>query len=847
MFWKRKYWTKDKKIAAIGFCIMNIVIIPAIFFILMFLTLVIFKNEGFSQSYKIITSSRIWSYKLELILNIIISISIPLILEWIYITIKAQKDKKLITVAKEKSHGKAEWLINEDEKPMFSSKKINSLLKPFEKAYWRDFTEPSFVVRSEMVNNKVHFWGSSVAEVVHGITIGGTGSGKSQKVIIPTILANATLEKKKKPCMVIADPKGELRTGTSGFFVEQGYEVLTFNLRDTIASNGWNPLAIVYKKYMKALAYREKYSSVEVINHFLAFKKLWEEYKCKEHVKRKCEPCITNYLRIVGNEEYINVIINNSNENDFEDKSIKWKECQMVVVEKEWFIDFEKGEEVIAANIQKEKIDAQGEVNDLVEALISTPKDDKQWADGAKSLFKGMINVLLERMSEDPSSITEEQFNLYNVVKGFDDQERTVEWFKKWRVGRETNQSVTFMDSFLMAGDKTRASYISTIAASTGMLKGDDLLGLLNKNEIDLVNFVQADKPKVLFLVIPDDRTDKHGLATLMISQFYKASILKANENKMRTGKETLERKLLFLLDEFGNMPAIPNFATILTVSRSRGIHFNLVLQSFSQLTSKYGKEDSLTIEGNCLLTVYLKSPDIETHKKISEMCGVKTIEVRQGGSRKGPDGKKIPDSYSLQQQPLIIPADIPMLPSTDGIKDPKIINLKQLLTIVISQNAKPSITRMELSYTWLDKWNFQKNEVKKPLSIIDSKKFKDHYFLDIKAIDTSLLDNKKKKNGEGVDAVNNLLSDYKRGDEKRIIRGQKMGMNEQGQNQGLTKMEKLDRELLLKKKELELREELLTLQAKPQDEMSSGDKQNITLKWKELESVIKEQKLRYE
>ena len=54
----------------------------------------------------------------------------------------------------------------------------------------------------------------------------------------------------------------------------------------------------------------------------------------------------------------------------------------------------------------------------------------------------------------------------------------------------------------------------------------------------------------------------------------------------------SLPRSVYYILDEFGNMPKFPEFGSIMTVGRSRGIFFELCVQSYSQLYQVYGPDE---------------------------------------------------------------------------------------------------------------------------------------------------------------------------------------------------------------------------------------------------------------
>ena len=95
-------------------------------------------------------------------------------------------------------------------------------------------------------------------------------------------------------------------------------------------------------------------------------------------------------------------------------------------------------------------------------------------------------------------------------------------------------------------------------------------------------------------------------MITLFITQMYKELVEKANLNLRRNQTETaiLKRNTYFVLDEFANLPKFENIEGMVTVARSRGIRFLFVLQSYSQLTAKYGRDVGDIIKTNCKVYV---------------------------------------------------------------------------------------------------------------------------------------------------------------------------------------------------------------------------------------------------
>ena len=69
------------------------------------------------------------------------------------------------------------------------------------------------------------------------------------------------------------------------------------------------------------------------------------------------------------------------------------------------------------------------------------------------------------------------------------------------------------------------------------------------------------------------------------------------------------------------------HYKAAITVARSRGIRFLFVLQSYSQLTAKYGRDVGDIIKTNCNVKIFIGSDDSETRKEFSELCGQKKIK----------------------------------------------------------------------------------------------------------------------------------------------------------------------------------------------------------------------------
>ena len=103
-------------------------------------------------------------------------------------------------------------------------------------------------------------------------------------------------------------------------------------------------------------------------------------------------------------------------------------------------------------------------------------------------------------------------------------------------------------------------------------------------------------------------------------------------------------------------MPVIPGMENKITVARSRGISFMLIIQALSQLRAKYGPDVAEIIRSNCNLQVFLATNDNETAEYFSKICGEKT--TREKNVSVSQEGKES-ISYSLASRALIKPEEL--------------------------------------------------------------------------------------------------------------------------------------------------------------------------------------------
>ena len=474
---------------------------------------------------------------------------------------------------------------------------------------------------------------------VHALVIGATGSGKTTTFINPMIqcIAAANLGSS----MIMTDPKGELFDLHSGFLKEQGYEVMVLDLRDTYSSSRWNPLEPIWDAYQESVnAGKGMIMHIDSMDSYPDLK------------------------RIDGD----------AHEGD------PWIEWHGVA-----YADL--GHAKDDAELAKNKIydEMYEDLQDLVGGLIPiTNEKDQMWERGARSLVTATCLAMLEDSQIPELGMTKDKFNLFNINKALSNSDNGYKALKDYFEGRgQLSQAYQLSRQVLSAPDNTMSSYMSVTLDKLTIFNDRGLCGLTSATDLKAEKL--AFGKTAVFLKIPDEKDTRHSLASLFVLSTYKALIKIATP----LPGQTLPRNVYFIMDEFGNMPKIDKFGQMITVGRSRKIWFNMVIQSFVQLTNVYGKETADIVIGNCGVKMFIGSNDTDTCKMFSEMCGNMTVKTTSTSSSLGSKSGDINISTNTQVRPLIYPSELQRLNNQESTGN----------SIIVSFNSFPLKTKYTPSY----------------------------------------------------------------------------------------------------------------------------------------------------
>lgn len=250
-------------------------------------------------------------------------------------------------------------------------------------------------------------------------------------------------------------------------------------------------------------------------------------------------------------------------------------------------------------------------LNDFVSILAAAQLNGTQdpfWAESAAALILASLILLME-------SATEEEANLVSLSTLCDlDQVKVL----KRLVSRMDPASVCAMNyrGSINAPERTQQSIYSVAHSMLRPFQSQvSLTRMLSGNNID-ISTIGRQKTAV-YVIIPDEKTSCHFLASVFMKQVYEILISEAQKEP----DFKLPIRVNFVLDEFCNIPKIPDMPAMISAARSRNIRYYLVAQSLHQMKGLYG-EDADTIKGNCGDWVFLTSRELTLLHEISELCG---------------------------------------------------------------------------------------------------------------------------------------------------------------------------------------------------------------------------------
>lgn len=139
---------------------------------------------------------------------------------------------------------------------------------------------------------------------------------------------------------------------------------------------------------------------------------------------------------------------------------------------------------------------------------------------------------------------------------------------------------------------------------------------------------------------------------------------------KLLSMPDSQNRRIFFMLDEFGTLQRLSSILKLLTLSRSKGGCVFLGIQDLGQIEKLYSRDHRQSIVNSCGSSVIFSVADTETARYCSEKIGETEYMHAEKTLSMGVDDFRDGTSLSIRKkrEPLFLPSDIANLPELTGI-----------------------------------------------------------------------------------------------------------------------------------------------------------------------------------
>ena len=481
---------------------------------------------------------------------------------------------------------------------------------------------------------------------VHNLISGTTRSGKGETLVFCSI--DVYSRGTEKPSMIIGDPKVELYKGSYKTLTERGFKCMCLNLGRPSRSVQFNPLDTINALWQKGMALKAAHD-ITADESFAPAETMVTSFSSS---------LFSNSAKAAGSSDpFWNDSGSSLLQTLIMQLLIDTNECEKVLEKK-----LREAWEARKKRWEKQTEKAQHDIMRIMsnmspyEILFNTNAlpPETEFPENELHIYSKQINMYSVAMNY-------QYLSSHNVTK----KDNYLDLFIRIRplLDKAKNRFTTVAS----AQDVTKSSIYSTFNSKIQLYSQEPVARMTCRNSFRLLDFGFGNRegkaPIALFYSTPDYDESLYVLASTLIEQLYFVLAKECAENT-KDGKCT--RKVVFLLDEFGNLPPIAGMESKITVSLGRSIHFDMFVQGFNQLKATYGEDVAETIKGNCGNIVYLLSGDNATNKDFSEMIGNRTVKTATVSGKRFSANKSVTESF--KSVPLISPQQLTRLKEGENV-----------------------------------------------------------------------------------------------------------------------------------------------------------------------------------
>lgn len=280
------------------------------------------------------------------------------------------------------------------------------------------------------------------------------------------------------------------------------------------------------------------------------------------------------------------------------------------------------------------------ELRILADCLIPTKAESSPlWSQSARILFCGIAAFVIES-----DKVPEECKNLSTVAAlASMSQEKMQEIVAKLPNNSQAKQK---LEMVVNSPEETYGGFVANLNSYLDVYSDPYTSGMLSHSDVRAEDFL--DGPAQIYIRFSSSSAALDALITAFLTQMI-GGLRRLAETKCGG---TLPIPLYLLLEEFPQLPKLPNLDKDLAVIRSQGIHAVIVAQDRSQIKQTY-REASGAVFAAMDTTLFCSSNDLDTTLFYEKELGSYTVEVKSTTNTSNPVSGSTSENTSLRESPL--------------------------------------------------------------------------------------------------------------------------------------------------------------------------------------------------
>ncbi|PEH49476.1 VirD4-like conjugal transfer protein, CD1115 family [Enterococcus faecium] len=490
-------------------------------------------------------------------------------------------------------------------------------------------------------------------DTVNTCIVGTSRSGKGQIEVLATIDNLSRAERQSS--MVVNDPKNELYVASKDELEARGYDVYAFNLTEPLQSMSDNPLALIVHYWKRGDVDTATQLTNTFTNTIYYDANASDNKYFNENAQKAVNALIFALLEQADQTgDYSKLTPNNLVELLSEIGGFNYQDPENEFKQLNALDEFMN--QLPPGNMAKKQYGATKIGSDKAKGnILSTA------ITGLNPFTLSKIAKMTSQSTIEYKSVGFPKYLDLKLHESLLNQRITVEFIHQGKIFHEEHIKVGYrgfcelnFDCQLEKGDQIclkyqhkNKEYVAWYVFSQKVLKDEqgkiiyrkkrgethlpewEKEAVLTPDEsksnllVESIRMHYTDKPMAIFMLTPDFDPSNHIIVSIFLSQLYK----ELSTQCVKTKGDKCHRRIHFILDEFGNMPAMDNMEGIMTVTAGRNMLWDLFIQSYKQLRAKYGEDNADIIKENCQTHIYIMSSNTDTIEEFSQNVGNKTVE----------------------------------------------------------------------------------------------------------------------------------------------------------------------------------------------------------------------------